>query len=86
VNPAGDFVPVQTKALAARLDTIDGKTIYVVQGEADPVIMPALIEKLRKDYPKTTWNFYQPSSSFGLAAPDDTMKKEAKGLIRGIGW
>jgi hypothetical protein len=86
VNPTGDFVPVQTKALAARLDTIDGKIIYVVQGEADPVIMPALIERLKKDYPKTTWNFYQPSSSFGLAAVDATMKAEAKGLIRGVGW
>jgi len=86
VNPSGNFVPVQTKSLAARPDTLDGKKIYVVQGEADPVIMPALIERLKKDYPKTTWEFYQPSSSFGLSAPDDTMKKDAQGLIRGIGW
>jgi hypothetical protein len=86
LNPAGDFAPVQTKTLAARLTTLDGQLIYVVQGEADPVIMPALIDRLKKDYPKTNWNFYSPSSGFGLTAPDATMKADAKATIRGVGW
>jgi hypothetical protein len=86
INPQGSFIPVQTKALAPRLDKIDGKTIYVVQGEADPVIMPALIERLKKDYTKTNWVFYQPSSSFGITVADDTMKADAQGAIRGNGW
>jgi hypothetical protein len=86
VNPQGSFIPVQTKALSPRLTTLDGMTIYVVQGEADAVIMPALIDKLKKDYPKTNWVFYSPSASFGITAPDDTMKKDAKGAIRGNGW
>jgi hypothetical protein len=86
VNPQGSFIPVQTKALSPRLATLDGMTIYVVQGEADAVIMPALIDKLKKDYTKTNWVFYSPSASFGITAPDDTMKKEAKGAIRGNGW
>ena len=60
LDPTGIFLPVQTKALAPRLDTIDGKTIYVVQGEADAVIMPALIDTLKKNYPKTNWVFYSP--------------------------
>jgi len=86
LNPQGSFIPVQTKALAPRLDTIEGKTIYVVQGEADPVIFPALIERLKKDYTKTTWVYYLPSSSFGITAVDDTMKADAKAAIRGNGW
>jgi hypothetical protein len=86
LNPSGDFLPVQTKSLAARLTTIEGQTIYVVQGEADPVIMPALFERLQKDYPKTKWVYYQPSSSFGITTVDATMKAEAKAAIRGVGW
>lgn len=82
----GSFIPVQTKALAPRLDTLDGKTIYVVQGEADAVIFPALIARLQKDYTKTKWVFYSPSASFGITAVDDTMKADAKGAIRGNGW
>ncbi len=86
LNPMGSFIPVQTKALAPRLDKIEGKTIYVVQGEADAVIFPALIERLKKDYPKTNWVFYQTSASFGINAVDDTMKKDCQAAIRGNGW
>jgi predicted esterase len=77
---------VTIKPLAARLTTFDGKTIYIVQGEADPIIMPALNDRLRKDYQKTTWVYYQPSSSFGPTTPDDQTKAEAKAVIRGISW
>ena len=86
VNPTGEFVPVETLALSPRLDTIDGKTIYIVQGEADPVILPALATAMPTAYPNTTFVYYQPSSSFGPSAPDDTTKEEADGVIRGNGW
>lgn len=86
VSPRGVQPPVNTFALAPRLDTLDGKIIYVVQGEADPVIMPALFDRLKKDYTKTTWVYYQPSSSFGAGAPDDQTIKEAKAVIRGNAW
>ena len=86
LNPQGDFIPVQTVALSPRLDTLNGKTVYVVQGEADPVIMPALFALLQKDYPNTTWVFYKPSSSFGESAVDADTKAVAKATIRGIGW
>jgi hypothetical protein len=86
LSPRGIQLPVQTVSLAARLDTIDGKTIYVVQGEADPVIMPALNDYLQKTYPKTTWVYYQPSSSFGPNAPDATTLGAAKAIIRGNAW
>jgi hypothetical protein len=98
VNPAGMFIPVQTKPLAARLDTIDGKTIYVCQGEADPVIMPALYKRLVKDYPKTKWIYYD-RSDFGPNVPgsggsatstgqpeDPDILKKVQGVIRGNGW
>jgi hypothetical protein len=86
LSPRGVQLPVTIQPLAARLDTIDGKTIYVVQGEADPVIMPALNDYLQKTYPKTKWIYYQPSSSFGPNTPDATTLAEAKAIIRGIAW
>lgn len=86
VNPVGEFIPVQTRAISPRLDTLDGKTIYVIQGEADPVVMPGLYEKLTKDYPKTTWVFYNPVSSFGASTIEAEPKAKAQGIIRGNGW
>jgi len=86
LNPAGEFIPVQTFALSPRLASIDGKRIYVVQGEADPVIMPALAAALPAKFTKTTFVYYQPSSGFGPTAPDDTTIAEADGVIRGNGW
>ena len=85
LSPLGIQPPVQISPLAARLDTLDGKVIYVNQGEADPIIMPALWERVQKDYPKTTWK-YIASSSFGPAAPEDEVKTTAKAVLRGIAW
>jgi hypothetical protein len=98
LNPAGIFIPVQTKPLAARIDTIEGKTIYVCQGEADPVIMPALYKRLVKDYTKTKWIYYD-RSDFGPNVPgtggsssstnlpeDPDILKKVQAVIRGNGW
>jgi hypothetical protein len=98
LNPTGIFIPVETKALAPRLTTIDGKTIYVCQGEADPVIMPALYKALVAKYPKTTFIYYD-VSSFGPSVPgtggtasstgqpeDPDILKKVQGVIRGNGW
>jgi hypothetical protein len=98
VDPTGIFRPVQTQAISPRLDTIDGKTIYVCQGEADPVIMPALYKRLVKDYPKTKFIYYD-RSDFGPTTPgtggtasstnqveDPDILKKVQGIIRGIGW
>jgi hypothetical protein len=98
VDPTGIFRPVQTQAISARLDTIDGKTIYVCQGEADPVIMPALYKRLVKDYTKTKFIYYD-RSDFGPTTPgtggassstnqveDPDILKKVQGIIRGIGW
>ena len=85
VNPTGDFVPVQTVGLAPRLDTFDGKTIWLCQTEADPVIMPALWDRLQKEYPKTTWKRTITSSTSPLRLTADE-QKTAQGLIVGNGW
>lgn len=94
LNPVGIQPPVTIVPLAKRLTTLDNQTIYVVQGEADPVIFPALVPALQKLYPKTFFNYYQPTSSFGPTTPDDTTKAAPKAdgtgganaVIRGNAW
>ena len=86
LNPQGIFIPVETSALSPRLDTLNGKTIYIIQGEADPVIMPALSKMANEEYPNTTWVYYNPVSSFGSSSIPAEVVAAADGLIRGIGW
>ena len=99
MDPTGIFIPVNTVGLAPRLTTIEGKTIYVCQGEADPVIMPALWKAIVPKYPKTKFLYYDvsafgpntpgtgttPAASTGQPEDPDILKK-IDGAIRGIGW
>ena len=85
LSPIGIQPPVQISPLAPRLDKFDGKTIYVNQGEADPIIMPALWERVQKDFPKTTWK-YIATSSFGPATTEQEVKDTADAVLRGIAW
>ncbi len=86
LSPRGVQLPVTITPLAKRPASIDGLTIYIVQGEADPVIMPALNDYLQKNNTKTTWVYYNPSSSFGPSSPDSTTLQNAKSVIRGNSW
>jgi len=85
INPNGTFIPIETKPLAARLDTIDNKTIYFTESEANPRIMPALLKKMKETYTKTNF-VYTATASFGDSVPSDDMLKNAQGYIRGISW
>ncbi|MFC2022705.1 hypothetical protein ACFLTL_00890 [Chloroflexota bacterium] len=86
LSPRGIALPVETLPLAERLDTINGKTIYIRQGEADPVIMPALYEYAEANYPGTNWVYYEPTSGFGPNSPSSEEVENADAIIRGIGW
>jgi hypothetical protein len=68
LDPTGIFFPVQTQAIAPRLATIEGKTIYVCQGEADPVVMPGLYKALVAKFTTTKFIYYD-RSDFGPTSP-----------------
>jgi len=87
INPQGNYIPVETKGLAPRLDTLAGKYIYFEESEANPRIMPALLKRLKAEYePKGTTFHYAASASFGPTNPDEELLKSAKACIRGIAW
>ncbi len=87
LSPRGIMLPVLTVSLAERLDTFDGKMIWVNQGEADPVIMPALWERVSSgvDFPKTDFR-YIATSGFGPTTPEADVVAAADAVIRGIAW
>ncbi len=84
LNPRGIEQVVDTKPLAPRLDTLDGKTIWLSAQEADPVIMPALAERLKKDYPNVNWREKESSTGEMELSPEEM--KGADALIQGVAW
>jgi hypothetical protein len=85
LNPKGDFIPVELQSMAPRLDTFEGKTIYVWQSEPDPIIMPALRERLIETYPNTNFPLLE-VQGFGARDPEPEVLETADGVYRGIAW
>ena len=87
LNPKGIPGPVEVQGLAPRLDTIKGKTIYVVVCEAGPQTGPFLEKHLKDNYPDTNWVRIQ-HNGFGPTDPkaDGSLLKEADAVIGGQSW
>ncbi len=90
LNPIGMQMPVKTFPLAPRLDTIEGKTIYVsigAGGEQDITI--PLPGKLEAKYPNVNWKVTRAAAHLTIAgsvAMSEEQMKTADGLIRGVVW
>jgi hypothetical protein len=85
LNPVGIQEPIEVKPLAPRLDTLDGKTIYVcINAGGDQDITIPLLKKLPADFPNVNWKVKR---QFGFNADlTEEEKKEADGLIGGVIW
>ncbi len=84
LNPVGISTPMMLHPLAPRLDTIDGKTIYIsITGEPDITI--PLEKQLKSNYPKVNW---KTKKTYGIAAVQlsEEEKKTADGLIQAVCW
>jgi hypothetical protein len=88
LNPLGTMPPVDIKPLAPRLDKLDGKTIWVIYAESDPVIMPAVWDRVRKEYPNTTWLLSASSATSYRAEQRLTAEqlKTANAAIMGVAF
>jgi hypothetical protein len=87
LNPKGIPGPIKVQGLAPRLDTIKGKTIYVVACEAGPQTGPFLYRYLKEHYPDTNWVHIQ-HNGMGPTDPkaEGDMLQKANGLIGGQSW
>jgi hypothetical protein len=85
LNPVGIQDPIDLFPLAPRLDTIDGKTIYVcINAGGDQDITIPLLKKLPADYPNVNWKIKR---QFGFSA--ELTEEERKGcdaMIAGVIW
>ncbi len=84
LNPVGIQDPVDLYPLAPRLDSLDGKTIYLSQGTGgEAEILIPLRKRLQTDYPNVNWKMIASPASGGLSDED---MKTASAVIRGVVW
>jgi|WetSurMetagenome_2_1015567.scaffolds.fasta_scaffold411611_1 hypothetical protein len=84
LNPAGVYIPVETKPNAPRLTTFDGKKILIYQSEGSSIIMPATWRKAQATLTKSILSTVI-VESFGRGTPDENDLK-VEGVIRGVSW
>ncbi len=84
LNPTGNQDPVDLTPLAARLGTLNGKTIHLsICGEAD--IWVPLEKKLKMDYPDTNWTVKKRFHIVPLELTEEE-RKTTDAVILGICW
>lgn len=89
LNPLGTAPALVLTPMAPRLDTLDGKTIYVVDVKfpASKPFFEELVKALQERYPKTTWVPVEKKGSYFDDDPDlwTKIKAEAHGMIILVG-
>ena len=87
LNPLGIQEPVDLYPLAPRLDTLDGKTIYLnLVGSGEQDITIPLEKKLKSAYPNVNW---RTKKSYGPpvgGALSDEEIRTSDALIQGVAW
>jgi hypothetical protein len=90
LNPLGMQEPVDLHPLAPRLDSLDGKTIYIsigAGGEQDITI--PLPQALQRTYPNVNWKVTRAAPHMTVAgsialSPEEM--KTADAMIRAVVW
>lgn len=85
LDPRGIESEVDTVLLAPRLDRLDGKHIVISAQEVDPVIMPALVERLKLDLPNVDWLVKDSGVSEQVSLTDQEMDA-TDAVIQGVAW
>ncbi len=84
LNPVGISIPVELHPLASRLDTLNGKTIYIsITGEPD-ITLP-LEKQLKSRYPNINWKNKKTYTTNPVELTDEEMK-DCDGLVQAVCW
>lgn len=89
LNPRGIQPPIRLIPMAPRLDTLEGKTIYVVDTKY-PLTRPFVQEVfnvLKERYPKTNWIFRDKIGSYFDDDPKlwAEIKEKGHGMVMAVG-
>ena len=89
LNPLGQPPVLKMLAMAPRLDTLDGKTIYVVDVKypSTKPFMEELVKVLSETYPKTKWVLREKTESYFEDDPGlwKEIKAKGNGMLIAIG-
>jgi len=89
LNPLGTPPPIKLKTMAPRLNTLEGKTIYVVnQGYlGTDNLLNEMIVWLEKNYPKTKFIYKELGRSMEPGSPPlfAEIKEKGDAMIMGLG-
>jgi hypothetical protein len=89
LNPMGSPPPLELKAMAPRLDTIKGKTLYLVDdGYPGSDLMLKELEKgLNETYPDTTFHYVKKQTFMSQKDPAlwEEMREKADAMILALG-
>ncbi len=88
-NPLGHPPPIKLEPMAPRLDTLDGKTIYIVDVKfpASKVFGEELIKILKEQFPNTNWVYREKAATYFDDDPAlwAEIKAKGHGMIQFIG-
>jgi len=86
LNPLGTPPPIKLKAMAPRLDTIEGKTIYIDNNgyPGTSVLLPELISVMKEKFPTTKF-IYNDKPAGSMMMSEDPALGEADAIIIATG-
>ena len=87
LNPLGVAPPIRLVPMAPRLDSLDGKTVYIINIGMGNTFLPGTQKVLSERYPKTNWIFKNKAGSYFDDDPKLWEEIKAKGhaMIGGVG-
>jgi hypothetical protein len=87
LNPRGVAPPIRLVPMAPRLDTLDGKTIYIVNIGFGDTFLPEMQKVMAERYPKTNWIFKRKRGSYFDDDPKlwEEIKEKGNAMIMGVG-
>jgi hypothetical protein len=89
LNPLGQPPPIKLEPLAPRLETLEGKTIYIVDVKfpASKVFGEELVKVLQEKFPRTNWLYREKAASYFDDDPAlwAEIKAKGHGMIQFIG-
>jgi len=87
VNPRGELPAIRLVPMAPRLDTLEGKTVYLIAVSFAVPLMPELQKLLSERYPRTTWVLKEKAGSYFDDDPKlwAEAKEKSNAVIMGVG-